>query len=308
VGDPKPRVSFAPRLTSSEAEELALRAGLRQMGVRPPLGNYIRAVWERRSFIWNLSASRAYARNQGSYLGQAWTVLRPVLDAAVYIIIFGFLFHTSAPGIENRAAFITIGTFSYSLFSQIITSGLKSIPNNLSLIRSHQFPRAVVPLSTMMTETVLFGPILVVMVIMAMLTGFLPDMAPVPPHWSWVLLPLAAALLAIFSAGVAMFFARLGARTPDIANVVPFFLSLGRFASGATFLITFRLAADNPVRPFLLGQPVQVYLELMRSVFGNEPHIPMTASLWLHAASWAVGAFVLGFIFFWGAEESYGRD
>ena len=309
LADPKPGVTVEPRLTSEEATALAQQSGLHQMGVRPSLGRYVKAVWSRRSFVLNLSSSRAYVRNQGSYLGQAWTVLRPILDAATMIIIFGFIFHTSAPGIENRAAFIVIGSFSYTLFQGIVMAGLGSIPGDLQLIRSHQFPRAVVPLAAVLTETVLFGPVMIAMVILVVLCGFLPDMGgPIIPHWSWLLLPVAAVLLAMFSAGGGLFFARLGARTPDIANVVPFLLSLGRFASGATFSIAGLTGHDSWFRPILLFQPVQVFLELMRSTFGNEPLIPMTPTLWILAVVYAVGAFVIGFLFFWGAEESYGRD
>jgi teichoic acid transport system permease protein len=309
LADPKPGVTVAPRLTSDEAGALAQQSGLREMGIRPPLRSYVTGLWNRRSFIWNLSSSRAYVRNQGSYLGQTWTVLRPILDALTMIIIFGFVFHGSAPGIENRAAFIVIGSFSYSLFQQIVMVGLSSIPNDLQLIRSHQFPRAVVPLSAVMTESVLFGPIMIAMVVLVVLTGFLPDMGgPVIPHWSWLLLPVAAALLAVFSAGVGLFFARLGARAPDIANVVPFFLSLGRFASGATFYIAGLTGVDSWFRPILLFQPVQIFLELIRATFGNEPLIQMSPGLWLLATVYAVGAFVGGFLFFWGAEETYGRD
>ncbi|HEY0248902.1 MAG TPA: ABC transporter permease [Gryllotalpicola sp.] len=309
MADPKPGVTVASRLTSAEAEALALQSGLREMGVRPPFAHYVRGVWSRRSFIWNLASSRAYVRNQGSYLGQAWTVLRPILDAATMIIIFGFIFHSSAPGIENRAAFILIGSFAYTLFQQIVMAGIGSIQGDLQLIRSHQFPRAVVPLAAVMTDAVLFGPIMVAMVILVVLTGFLPDMGgPVMPHWSWLLLPVAAALLTMFSAGGALFFARIGARTPDIANVVPFLLSLGRFASGATFSIAGLTGAHSWFRPLVLHQPVQIYLELFRSVFGNEPNVPMTGALWLQAIAWAVGIFAVGFLFFWGAEETYGRD
>jgi teichoic acid transport system permease protein len=309
LADPTPGATVAPRLTTDEAGALARQSGLRQMGVRPPLGRYITSLWGRRSFIWNLASSRAYVRNQGSYLGQAWTVLRPILDAGTMIIIFGFLFHGSAPGIQNRAAFIVIGSFSYTLFQQIVMVGLSSIPSDLQLIRSHQFPRAVVPMSAVLTESVLFGPIMIAMVVLVVLTGFLPDMGGVViPHWSWLLLPVAAALLALFSAGVSLFFARLGARAPDIANVVPFFLSLGRFASGATFSIAGLTGHDSWFRPLLLYQPVQVFLELVRSTFGNEPLIPMSAGLWILATVYAVGAFIIGFLFFWGAEETYGRD
>ncbi len=308
MADQKAEVPLAPRLTSAESEALAARAGLDEMGVRPPLGRYIKQVWERRSFIWNLSASRAYSRNQGSYLGQAWAILRPVLDAAVYVIIFGFLFHSSAPGIENRAAFITIGTFTYSLFQTSVMSGLNSVPTNLQLIRSHKFPRAVVPLATVMTETVLFAPILVAMIVVVLVTGVLPGMGAVIPTWSWLLLPFAAVLLAVFSAGVAMFFARLGARAPDIANAMPFILTLGRYASGAMFLISAMVPDGLWLKPLLLHQPVAIYLELFRAAFGNEPLIPMTAGLWLEATAWAVGVFAIGFLYFWRAEETYGRD
>lgn len=308
MADQKAEVPLAPRLTSAESEALAARAGLDEMGVRPPLGRYIKQVWQRRSFIWNLSASRAYSRNQGSYLGQAWAILRPVLDAAVYVIIFGFLFHSSAPGIENRAAFITIGTFTYSLFQTSVMSGLNSVPTNLQLIRSHKFPRAVVPLATVMTETVLFAPILVAMMAVVLVTGVLPGMGAVVPTWSWLLLPFAAVLLAVFSAGVAMFFARLGARAPDIANAMPFILTLGRYASGAMFLISAMVPDELWLKPLLLHQPVAIYLELFRAAFGNEPLIPMTAGLWLEATAWAVGVFAIGFLYFWRAEETYGRD
>lgn len=309
LADPKPGLTVAPRLTSDEAAMLAQQSGLREMGVRPPLGRYVRAVWDRRTFIWSLAWSRAYVRNQGSYLGQAWTVLRPILDAATMIIIFGFIFHGSAPGIQNRAAFIVIGSFAYSLFQQIVLAGIGSIRGDLQLIRSHQFPRAVVPLAAVMTDAVLFGPVMIAMVILVVLTGLLPGMGgPVWPHWVWLLLPAAAVLLTTFSAGGALLFARIGARTPDIANVVPFLLSLGRFASGATFSIAGLTNPHSWWHVVLTYQPVQVYLELFRACFGNEPNVPMSGGLWLQAAAWAVGVFAVGYLFFWGAEETYGRD
>lgn len=312
MSDPTGHVHVPPRLTSKEAAALAARSGLHEMGVRPPLGRYIRGVWARRSFIWNLSASRAYTRNQGSYLGQAWTILKPIFDAATFVIIFGFIFTGATDGLNNRAGFIVIGTFTYALFQTSVMGGLSAIQTNLALIRSHQFPRAVVPLATVMTETVLFGPTLIAMIILTVLTGFFPDpdglQHIVYPTWSWLLLPAAAALLAIFAAGLAMLFARLGARTPDLANVLPFFLSLGRFASGVMFFLPMMIGSDSWFRPIFLHQPVQIFLELFRSVFGNEPNIPVTLSLWLEAGAWALASFVLGFLFFWRAEESYGRD
>lgn len=297
-----------PRLTSAEAAAVASAAGLREMGVRPPLWLYLKSLWERRSFIWNLSASRAYTRNQGSYLGQAWQVINPTLDAAVFIIIFGVVLGARG-GIENIAAFITVGTFTYGLFSRTVMAGVLAIPANLQLVRSHQFPRAIVPASTSLTEAVLFAPSLVVMVVISFLTGVLiPGMGPVTPRWSWLLLPVVTVLLAAFSMGLAFFFARLGARTPDIANVLPFFISLGRFASGVMFSVQERVDPDGIWYPIVSYQPMAVYLNLFRATLGNEPNIQQTSLMWTLAIGYAVAALVLGFLFFWRSEEAYGRD
>ncbi|ACZ31601.1 ABC-2 type transporter [Xylanimonas cellulosilytica DSM 15894] len=299
------------RLTSDQAADLAAQSGLRQMGVRPPLGLYLKSVWARRSFIWNLSASRAYTRNQGSYLGQAWQLISPTLDAAVFILVFGVILGASR-GVENVAAFITVGTFSYALFARTVSAGVSSITSNVQLVRSHQFPRAVVPASTSMTELVLFVPTLVMMVVLSVLTGaFIPSMGAVYPAWSWLLLPVAAVLLAAFSMGCAFFLARLGARTPDVANLLPFFVGLGRFGSGVMFSVTAQIGVENRGTWWALiveWQPLAVYLNLFRAAMGNEPSIQLTPALWLWATGYAVVFLVAGFIFFWRAEETYGRD
>ena len=164
------------------------------------------------------------------------------------------------------------------------------------------------PLSTVMTETVMFAPILVAMMVVTMVTGLLPGMGAVVPTWSWLLLPFAAVLLTVFSSGLALFFARVGARAPDIANAMPFILTLGRYASGAMFLITAMVPDGLWFKPILIHQPVAIYLELFRAVFGNEELIPMTPLLWLEAIGWAVVVFAIGFLYFWRAEETYGRD
>src|SRR5699024_4505689 len=127
-------------------------------------------------------------------------------------------------------------------------------------------------------------------------------------HLSWLLLPVAAVLLTVFCSGLGLFLARGGARAPDIANAMPFILTLGRYASGAMFLITAMVPDGLWFKPILIHQPVAIYLELFRAVFGNEELIPMTPLLWLEAIGWAVVVFAIGFLYFWRAEETYGRD
>ena len=296
------------QLSPAQAKALADKYGLRAMGVRPPLKRYLNALTQRRDLIWELADSSAYARNQGSYLGQAWSVLDPLLLAIFYVLVFGMLFPPSAL-IHNTVGFITVGIFTYTFFQNSVLGGAGSILGRQDLIRSHQFPRAVVPISIVITEVIRFFPSFVVMMVITWLSRFLPGMEPVPISWRWLLAIPAFILLTLFVTGMAMLFARLCARAPDLRSVLPFFFSLLMVASGAMFpMEQFANAFSGPILTILNWQPMGVFLYLMRSCLLQEDVATLSWRMWVAATIWALLSIVVGFIFFWRAEASYGRE
>jgi len=297
-----------PPLPDAEAEALAAQYGLRAQGARPPLARYTNSLFQRKDLIWELADTSAYARNQGSYLGQAWAILDPTLLALFYVIVFGLLFPPGA-AVRNAVSFITVGIFTYSYFQNSILGATKSMRTRLDLIQSHQFPRAVIPISTVLTETIRFFPAMAVMIAITWLSRFLPTMPAVPITWRWLLIIPAFLLLTTFLVGIAMIFARFGAALPDLANILPFFLSFLMFGSGAMFAIgQFEHILGPFVMRILTYQPVGVYIYLMRSALLDEPSVPPSPIMWFWGILWAVLALVLGYIFFWRAEEIYGRE
>ncbi|QFU99088.1 hypothetical protein KDY119_02614 [Luteimicrobium xylanilyticum] len=295
---------------SSEAlRQIAVSAGLAPMGVRPPLGQYLRDLWSRRAFLWELSSSKAYARNRNSYLGQAWSVLTPLLSAAVYIIIFGIVLNTTR-GVENAIGFILVGTFMFRFFEHAVSGGGKAIRGNTSLVRAVRFPRAVLPISVVLSELVTLGPALVVMLVVTYLSGLgeFPKFAYVPVSWRWLLLPLAIMLLAFFNVGCAFIMARWVARAPDIQNLIGFVMRFVMYASGVIFSIDHYFKDHPGVGWVLQRQPVAVYLELTRACVLHEPTIPLTWQTWAWGVGWAALFAIGGFLYFWRGEERYGRD
>ncbi|HLR95089.1 MAG TPA: hypothetical protein VK053_11220, partial [Jiangellaceae bacterium] len=125
---------------------LAQQYGLAKIGERPPLGQYLKDLWSRRGFLWTMSHAKSYAQNQNNYLGQLWTILSPLLLAAVYYLVFGKLLGTTR-GIDNFPAFLIIGIFIFMSLSSSVNAGAKSIINNIDLVRAINFPRAVLPIS-----------------------------------------------------------------------------------------------------------------------------------------------------------------
>jgi teichoic acid transport system permease protein len=298
---------LGPLLPSEGMRAIAEASGLRQMGVRPPLGEYVRSVWARRAFIRELGSGKAYARNQGSYLGQAWAVLNPLLNAMVYVVIFGFVMHTTRDT-ANGIAFIVVGTFIYRFFDASVSAGAKSIKANMSLVRSVHFPRASLPISSVVTEAATLAPAIGVMLVVSWLSGFIPGYAPVPITWRLLLLPVAIGLMWMFNTGMAFIAARLVAITPDIENVIPFLLRFVMYGSGVLFSIS-HFVHQPGISHLMQYQPVAVYLYLCRAAVLNEPSIPIGApSMWIAGVVWALLFLVGGFLYFWRSEQRYGRD
>jgi teichoic acid transport system permease protein len=298
--------------SSAERVQVASQYGLAKVGVRPSLGAYIRDVARHWAFARTLGTSTAYARNQNNYLGQMWAVLTPLLNAIVYILIFGILLDTNR-GVENSIAFIVIGTFLFRFFEQCVKGGGQSIANRTNLIRSLQFPRAVLPLSNVLSYLATLLPALLVMCLMVLGSGLLPQYQAVPIRWTWLLLPVLVALLAVFNAGVAFMMARIVAITPDLDNLIAFFMRLMMYASGVIFPAVHYAEEVSGTAGVILTdvleyQPVAVYLYVARSCLMHEPGFQQSLTMWGFAVGWAVLFFVGGFIMFWRGEERYGRD
>ena len=77
---------------------------------RPPLGRYVRQLWERRHFIRAEARGRVIGSSRGMVLGLGWLVLRPLLDGAAYFLVFGLLLGTGS-NIDNFVGFLLIGVF-----------------------------------------------------------------------------------------------------------------------------------------------------------------------------------------------------
>jgi teichoic acid transport system permease protein len=278
--------------------ELAAQYGLTSISARPGLRSYLAQVWARRHFLVAFSNARTVSMYSSTRLGQLWQLLTPLLNAGVYLLLFGVLLNTSR-GVDNFIAFLVIGVFVFNFTQRSVRHGADSVSSNLGLLRALHFPRATLPLAYALTELQQFFGALVVMAAVVLITGE-------PITWAWLLVPVALALQSVFNAGVALIAARVVAQAPDVNKVLPFFLRTWLYMSGVFYSIP--VHADRfPewLRVVLEVNPGAVYIDLVRRALLSE-HVPLPYS-WPLAVVWAVVALVVGFVFFWRAENRYGR-
>jgi teichoic acid transport system permease protein len=329
---------------SSSLAQFAIGHGLKQSAARPPMGSYIRQLWQRRHFIWTFATAKSVAMYTESRLGQLWQVLTPLLNATVFYLIFGLLLGRKGD-VTHYIPFLVIGVFFFHFTQTSITSGAKSVQSNLSLIRALHFPRATLPFSfTIVQLQQLFAAMGVLVVIML---GFHEY-----PSWSWLLIFPVLLLMLIFNIGASLVVARIGAFVPDLSQLLPFVLRTWLYFSGIMFSM-YTLVGKLPpwAARVMEANPGSVYVELARRTLmpsyqkdlvhmkakaaakcaepipqglvgkalktatdakigacrQHDALVTVDHNVWFYAIGWAVVAFVLGFWYFYRAEERYGR-
>ncbi|MET7963359.1 ABC transporter permease [Micromonospora zamorensis] len=280
--------------------QLAARHGLRVAGERPSVVEYSRRLWAYRHFIAAYANAKLVASYSNAKLGQLWQVLTPLTNAAVYYLIFGVVLAQN--DMPNYIAYLTTGLFIFNFTQSAVLTGTQAISSNLGLIRALHFPRASLPLSTTLTQFQQLLASMVVLIGIVLVTGE-------PLTWEWLLLVPALLLQAVFNAGVVLVVARLGSKSTDLKQVMPFILRTWMYGSGVLYSVSLFERLPSWATTLVQYNPLLVYIELARYTLLEEAPLlnESLTQLWLVGGGWALLAGLGGFLYFWRGEQEYGR-
>lgn len=285
-------------MTKVDYEAVARDAGLERVGARPPLGAYLREAWQRREFAITLARFRVQASVGTHRLGLGWVVLRPILLAAMFGVIFGLIMPSNTRP-DNFIPFLVTGVFVFEFFSTSFGQGSKAVIQNSGLVRSLSFPRILLPVATILERIYELVPMMLVLCVILVAFGE-------PITWAWLLVPAVLALMAMFNLGVALIASRLTVHLRDLTMVIPIFTRLMFYSTGIFYSLELVLKDKPNVLRIAQLNPIHDYVALARAQMVSDS--PESAAMWIIAAVAAVVALPLGVVFFWRAEERYGHD
>lgn len=282
-------------------DKRGLRAdGLSAVGVRPTLAKYIHELWARRHFIWMDARHRVLSQNSRNRLGSVWLLLRPLMDAVFYFIIFGMVLDVKREGIDNYGAYIIVGVLMFRATATSISTSPNVLTSGKAMIRAFSFPRAAIPISAVLREG-----LQMVWAVGAMLLMI----AVIPPHefprLTWLLIVPLLALQWCLNLGLTLILARIGFRFPDTTQLMSFVSRVLMYSSGVIFPID-QLLTHPVARAIIEVNPIFQMVRMYRQVLMDGTLPP--AESWMILGGWAGGLLLFGFLFFWQGEASYGDE
>lgn len=150
-------------------------------------------------------------RYQGSFLGVAWSVLKPLMLFAVMYLVFG-KFLRMTDGTPTYPVVLLLGICSWNFFAEATTVGLHSIVDRGDLLRKIHFPNYIVVVSATCGSMISLAINYVVVLVFAIFSGV---------HFTWrvLWLPLNVLQLWALALAVALLFSTMYAYYRDIAHI-----------------------------------------------------------------------------------------
>lgn len=150
-------------------------------------------------------------RYQGSFLGVAWSALKPLLMFCVMYLIFG-KFLRMTDGTPTYPVVLLLGISAWQFVQESTSIGLRSLVDRGDLLRKIHFPNYIVVVSATVGSLISFLINLVVVLIFAIFGG-------VQFTWRVVLLPISLVQLYMIAIGIALLMSTMYVYFRDVMHI-----------------------------------------------------------------------------------------
>lgn len=114
---------------------------------------FFKSLYEYRELLKTSISKDIRGKYKNSILGIIWSFLNPLLQIAVYAIVFPLIMKSDLP---NYTVFLCCGLIPWNFFSSAISRTSFTMIENGNIIKKVFFPRQILPISVVTSEAVNF--------------------------------------------------------------------------------------------------------------------------------------------------------
>lgn len=189
--------------------------------------HYWRDLWRFRDLFVLLTWRDILVRYKQTVLGASWAILKPLLTALVFTIVFGLLAKLPSDGVPYPLL-VACALLPWQFFATAISDASNSLTGNAGMISKVYFPRLLIPASAVTVG--LIDMLASGLVLVGMMAWY-----GVAPNWRILALPLFAGLAFAMAMGAGLWFAALNVKYRDVRFLVPFVVQFGLYLSPVGF-------------------------------------------------------------------------
>lgn len=132
------------------------------------MNNIFKRLYNYRELLKTSISKEIRGKYKNSFLGILWSFLNPLLQIAVYALVFPLIMQTN----DNYVIFLVCGLIPWLFFSTAINKAAFTIIENGGIIKKVYFPREILPISVVTSECINFIISTVIILIFILITGY----------------------------------------------------------------------------------------------------------------------------------------
>jgi ABC-2 type transport system permease protein len=224
--------------------------------------------------LWLISLNEFKKTFFGTFLGYLWSLMRPLLLFAVLLVVFTRIVKLGG-NVEFYPVLLLFNLVIFGFFQEATGTAVGSVLAQEGIVRKTQFPRLVIPLSSVVIALLTLGLNLIVVFIFILAFG-------VDPTWTWLLFPVILAVLLVFTCGASLLLSALNVRFRDVAIIWTVMAQVLMYATPIIYPLEF--IGPSFLRDVLLANPLTLIFEQARHwiIEPSAPGAVAAAGGWLH--------------------------
>jgi lipopolysaccharide transport system permease protein len=192
------------------------------------LRHYWKDLWAYRELFYFLAWRDIAVRYKQTVIGVAWSVVRPLITMAVFVLVFGRLAKLPTEADSPYPILVFAAMLPWQFFANALSESSNSLVGNANMISKVYFPRLAIPASSVIVSFVDFLISFAMLVLLMVWYRFVPS-------WHIFMLPLFALLALGVAIGAGLWFASLTVKYRDFRYIVPFVVQFGLYVSPVGF-------------------------------------------------------------------------
>ncbi|MEK3764643.1 ABC transporter permease [Solibacillus sp. FSL K6-4121] len=253
----------------------------------------IKKVYNYRHMLISMVQRELRSRYKGSFLGFLWTFVNPLLQLAVYSLVFPYVLRIEQ---ENYPMFLFVALLPWIFFTSSVQNATTSVLNSANLVTKIYFPRIILPLSTVCTNLMNYIYSLVIVIPALLFTG-----VELTLNLLWF--PLILFIEFLFAFGLALVFSALHVKFRDVAHIIGIIIFCWFYLTPIVFPLSI---FPEEMQQYIALNPMVAIIEGFRDIFlfGQAPDFQAL----MYSGVVAIIALIIGFIVFKHNEKTFAED
>lgn len=169
----------------------------------------IREIYDYREMYKNMVKRDLRTRYKASFFGFLWTFINPLLQLAVYSVVFSTIMRMN---IDHYPMFLFVVLLPWIFFASTTQEAANLIVSNSNIVKKVYFPREILPLATATAGLVNLALSFLIALVALLLFH-------IPLTFSLIALPLVMAIEFIFVLGVSLIVSAVNVYFRDIEHI-----------------------------------------------------------------------------------------